>query len=77
LLCQYWVNILKASGITQDQLDVSHADMLARLKRQTFPGLDATQSDLAASEFEAAVIGLLSMQREMLGFPKLPKAGQG
>jgi hypothetical protein len=77
LLCQYWVNILKFTGITQAKLDASHADLIGRLGRQTFPGLDAAQSDLAASEFEAAVRAILAMQREMLGFPKLPKADQG
>jgi hypothetical protein len=76
LLCQLYVNILKVSGVTPEKLDASHADMLARLGRQTFAGLDAAQSDLAASEFEDAIRALLAMQREMLGFPKLPKAGQ-
>jgi len=75
LLCQLWVNLLKASGVTEQKFDESSQAMLDHLKKQTFPALPAEWSDLAAGELEEAVSHLVAMQREMLGFPKKPKAG--
>jgi hypothetical protein len=70
LLCQLWVNSMKFSGVTEQEFAWRTDAMLANLKKQTFPGLD----HLAPDRLEEAVEHLVDIQREMLGFQKLPKA---
>jgi hypothetical protein len=70
LLCQLWVNSMKFSGVTEQEFAWRTDAMLANLKKQTLPGLD----HLAPDRLEEAVEHLVDIQREMLGFQKLPKA---
>jgi hypothetical protein len=69
LLCQLWVNSMKFGGVTEREFAWRTDAMLANLKKQTLPGLD----HLDAGQFEEAVGRLVDIQREMLGFQKLPK----
>jgi hypothetical protein len=69
LLCQLWVNSMKFAGVTEQEFAWRTDAMLANLQKQTLPGL----AHLAANQLEEAVGHLIDMQREMLGFQKLPK----
>lgn len=62
-LCTKWYAL---HGATNAKIAEAHQDTLARLKTQTFPGVDAAMSDVFAAEFEEAVAAILSMQRKML-----------
>jgi hypothetical protein len=66
LLDDLWVKYYLQIGATYDEIMQAHANVLERLRKQTFPGLDAASGDLAASELEEAVRRLLSEQKEML-----------
>jgi hypothetical protein len=70
LLCQLWANSMKFGGVTEQEFAWRTDAMLANLKKQTFPGLD----HVAPVQLEEAVGRLVDIQREMLGFQKLPKA---
>ncbi len=70
LLCDLWSKYYGLIGATREQIETAHMKAIDRLKTETFSGLDAASSDLAASELEDAVTGLLAMQQEMLGFLK-------
>jgi len=52
----------------------THETARQMLREQTFPGLDAAQSDLIAGEVQAAVEGMLSAIEEMVGLHKNPKS---
>jgi hypothetical protein len=69
LLCQIWVNSMKFAGVTEQEFAWRTDAMLANIHRQTFTGLEPLQ----AGQFREAVGRLVDMQREMLGFQKLPK----
>jgi hypothetical protein len=70
LLCQLWANSMKFGGVTEQEFAWRTDAMLANLRKQTFPGLD----HVAPVQLEEAVGHLVDIQREMLGFQKLPKA---
>jgi hypothetical protein len=67
LLCQLWANSMKFAGITEQEFAWRTDAMLANLQKQTSPRV-------TTSELEEAVARLVDIQREMLGFQKLPKA---
>ena len=70
LLCQLWVNSMKFAGVTEQEFAWRTDAMLANIHKQTLPGLQP----LGAGQLEEAVGRLVDIQREMLGFQKLPKA---
>jgi hypothetical protein len=70
LLCQLWVNSMKFGGITEQEFAWRTDAMLANIHKQTLRGLE----HLGAGQVGEAVERLVDMQREMLGFQKLPKA---
>ena len=70
LLCQLWVNSMKFGGVTEQEFAWRTDAMLANIHKQTLPGLE----HLRAGQLGEAVGRLVDIQREMLGFQKLPKA---
>jgi hypothetical protein len=66
LLSDLWVKYYLLIGAPYDRIMSAHANAIDMLKKQTFPGLDAAFGDLAASELEDAVRGILAMQQQML-----------
>ena len=70
LLCQLWVNSMKFAGITEQEFAWRTDAMLANIHKQTLPGLEP----LRAGQLGEAVGRLVDIQREMLGFQKLPEA---
>jgi hypothetical protein len=70
LLCQLWVNSMKFAGVTEQEFAWRTDAMLANIHKQTLPGLEHRR----AGQLEEAVGRLVDIQREMLGFQKLPKA---
>jgi hypothetical protein len=70
VVCNFIANVYRSAEIPPKQVLAAQADLIQRLRNQTFPGLDAALSDLAAAELENAVSRLLDMQREMLGLPR-------
>ena len=70
LLCQLWVNSMKFGGVTEREFAWRTDAMLANIHKQTLPGLER----LRAGQLGEAVARLVDIQREMLGFQKLPKA---
>src|SRR5262249_29778652 len=69
LLCQLWVNSMKFGGITEQEFAWRTDAILANIHKQTLPGLE----HLRAGQLGEAVERLVDIQREMLGFQKLPK----
>ena len=69
LLCQLWVNSMKFGGITEPEFAWRTDAILANIHKQTLPGLE----HLRAGQLGEAVERLVDIQREMLGFQKLPK----
>jgi hypothetical protein len=70
LLCQLWVNSMKFAGVTEQEFAWRTDAMLANLQKQTLPGFE----HLAANQLKEAVGHLIDIQREMLGFQKMPGA---
>ena len=70
LLCQLWVNSMKFGGVTEQEFAWRTDAMLANIHKQTLPGYER----LNAGKLGEAVARLVDIQREMLGFQKLPKA---
>jgi hypothetical protein len=70
LLCQLWVNSMKFGGVTEQEFAWRTDAMLVNIHKQTLPGLE----HLRAGQLGEAVGRLVDIQREMLGFQKLPKA---
>ena len=70
LLCQLWVNSMKFGGVTEQEFAWRTDAMLANIHKQTLPGFER----LSAGRLGGAVARLVDLQREMLGFQKLPKA---
>jgi hypothetical protein len=64
------VNSMKFAGVTEQEFAWRTDAMLAKLRTQTLPGIE----HLAANDLEEAVGHLIDIQRQMLGFQKLPKA---
>ena len=72
LLCQLWVNSMKFGGVTEQEFAWRTDAMLANIHKQTLPRFER----LSAAKLREAVARLVGMQREMLGFQKLPRHGQ-
>ena len=70
LLCQLWVNSMKFGGVTEQEFAWRTDAMLANIRKQELPGFER----LSAGQLGEAVARLVDLQREMLGFQKLPKA---
>ena len=70
LLCQLWVNSMKFGSVTEQEFTWRTDAMIANLQKQTLPELE----HVAANQLEEAAGRLIDIQREMLGFQKLPKA---
>jgi hypothetical protein len=61
---------MKFGGVTEQEFAWRTDAMLANIHKQTLPGLE----HLRAGQVGEAVGRLVDIQREMLGFQKLPKA---
>jgi hypothetical protein len=70
LLCQLSVNSMKFGGVTDQEFAWRTDAMLASIHKETLPELDHMRGD----QLGEAVGRLVDIQREMLGFQKLPKA---
>ncbi len=70
LLCQLWVNSMKFGGVTEQEFGWRTDAMLANIHKQTLPVFER----LSVGQLGEAVARLVDIQREMLGFQKLPKA---
>jgi hypothetical protein len=68
LLCQLWVNSMKFGGVTEQEFAWRTDAMLANMRKQDLPGFER----LSDSQLGKAVARLADIQREMLGFQKLP-----
>lgn len=67
------VTIFRASNQPKEKIDALHEELIEKAALRTFPTLDPALSDVAAASFEESLTDLLNLQREMLGYPKLPK----
>jgi hypothetical protein len=66
LLSDLWVKYYLWINVPYDRIIAAHENTVAKLKTETFPGMDPAIADLASSELEEAVHRLLLMQQEML-----------
>ena len=69
LLCQLWVNSMKFGGVTEQEFAWRTDAMLTNIHKQTLAGFEP----LSVGRLGEAVGRLVDIQREMLGFQKLPK----
>jgi hypothetical protein len=65
VLCKLTSSILKGTGRTDAQLAADLNQIADHAKTQSFPALDAVQSDMSSDEFSIAVRRLCDLIREM------------
>jgi hypothetical protein len=69
LLCQLWVNSMKFGGVTEQEFAWRTDGMLANIRKQALPRFER----LSAGQLVEAVGRLVDIQRDMLGFQKVPR----